>query len=214
MRSQQTHSDQAAELNHIINRALTDPSETNLQAVGALVTRQNVYRLAERVRRRATVLTRHNRKDYQNLQHRRDALIMVLYAKTSPAGWANAWCDGSSITHDDGCRAGIGAIVFSPDAHRLAQTSVFVGNKTAFEAEVQAIIRTLQICASLNITKVRIHTDNKGLVQLWREHRQDSRLTTIRHHAREFEKLQIRAIPRLHNQATNALAKRAALSDR
>jgi len=207
MQIQPAQADQVRELNQVIDDALTDSREQNRQAVCASATPQNIFRLAERVRRRATLMTRRKRKNVQILLHQRDTLIMALYAKITPPGWANVWCDGSSISHHDERRAGIGVIVFSSDAHRLAQASVYVGNKTAFEAEVQAIVHALDICASHNITKVRIHTDNKGLAQLWREHRQDSRMTIIREHAKNIEKLQIRALPRVHNQAANALAK-------
>lgn len=197
------------ELNHIIDRVLDDPSEAHQHVILDLVTHYNVYNLAERVRRRSTLLLRSRRKNHQNLLALRDTLIMALYAENSPAGWANAFCDGSSVTVNYERHGGIGVIIYSQTGECIAQTSLPVGNKNAFEAEVEAVALAIHTATAHNLARIRIHTDNKALAYLWRGHRQDSRLAAIYRLAARIEKLQIRAIPRLHNQAANRLAKQA-----
>lgn len=212
MQFQPTHLNHTRDLNQIIDGALNDPTRSHLQAILTLVTPNNVYRLAERVRRLSTRLIRHKHKNTKNLLAVRDALIMALYAEISPAGWANAWCDGSSMIHNDEHRAGVGVVIYSQRWQCIAQTSRAEGNKTAFEAEIQAIAFALDTAMVHHLPRIRVHTDNKALAQLWREHRRDSRLAAIRERAANFERLQICAIPRLHNQAANRLAKQAASS--
>jgi ribonuclease HI len=191
---------------------LNDPTGPYHQAILALITPNNVYRFAERVRRRSTRLIRCKQKNGKNLLAIRDALIMSLYAETAPPGWVNAWCDGSSVTHNNERRAGVGVVIFSQHWDCIAQISRAEGNKTAFEAEIKAVAFTLDTAVAHNITRIRVHTDNKALAHLWRQHRRDARLAEIRKRAANFMKLQICAIPRLHNQAANRLAKQAASS--
>ncbi|WAK02095.1 reverse transcriptase-like protein [Methylobacter sp. YRD-M1] len=54
-----------------------------------------------------------------------------------------------------------------------------------------------------------LYTDNRGLVQLWNEHRGDNRLSDLRRQAASLERFILRALPRLHNQPANALARAA-----
>ena len=196
----------------MIDRALNNPIEAHLHAIVALVTSYNLYRLAERVRRRATFLMRAEKGDCRKLLAVRDALIMALYAANAPAGWANAFCDGSSLSRNNERHAGIGVIVLSESGQRITQLFSYIGNKSAFEAEAQAVSVVLRAAVKLHLSRIRVHTDNKALVRLWREHRRDTRLDAIRAHVAQVEKLQLCAIPRLHNQAANNLAKQAALS--
>ena len=91
----------------------------------------------------------------------------------------------------------------------ISQTGRYVGAKTAFDAEVTALTAVLDLALAYNIERLRVHTDSKALVQLWHEQRDDPRLEAIRLRGVRFKALQFRAIPRLHNQVANALAKRA-----
>jgi len=55
-----------------------------------------------------------------------------------------------------------------------------------------------------------LYTDNRGLLQLWDEHRGDNRLNELRRQAASLKRFILRAIPRLHNQPANAPARAAA----
>jgi ribonuclease HI len=136
---------------------------------------------------------------------------MALYADRAPAGGASAWCDGSSIKRDSTHHAGIGAILMDASGKVVAQLSLPAGDKTAFEAEVAALVAVMEMALEHNIEQLRIYTDSKALTQLWHEQRQDPRLAPIHPFAARFRRLHIRPIPRLHNQAANALARRASL---
>ena len=65
---------------------------------------------------------------------------------------------------------------------------------------------------SIGANRLWLYTDNWGLVQLWNEHRDDNRLNELRRLAASLEKFTLRAIPRLHNQPANALARAARTS--
>jgi ribonuclease HI len=84
-----------------------------------------------------------------------------------------------------------------------------VGCKTAFEAELTALTVVLEIALAHDIDRLRVHTDSKALVQLWQQHREDPRLAPVRALGARFAGLHLHAIPRLHNQVANALAKQA-----
>lgn len=212
MQSQSPDPFQARELNQIIDRILINSTGANFQAICSRVTSNNVYGLAERVRRRSTKLMHYKYKNAKNLLAVRDTLIMALYAAISPTGWANAWCDGSSVPHNNDRHAGVGVVIYSRHWYCIAQISRAIGNKTALEAEIQAIACALDTAMAYHITRIRVHTDNKALAQLWRANRNDARLTVIHELAVNFERLHIYAIPRLHNQTANRLAKQAASS--
>ena len=207
---QTTRHNEARSLNLIIDRALIQPGKHHQQAVVALVENHDVERLADRIRRRATYLGRGLRQQAQQILSVRDELVMSLYASLTPTGWANAWCDGSSIKHDNRLSAGIGAIIVDTTNRCVAQISRNIGNKSAFEAEIAALVATLEIARLKHLECIRVHSDNKALVQLWHERRNDPRMIPIRQIARDLKRLQIRPIPRRHNQVANALAKQAA----
>lgn len=212
MRSQLTQREQAHLLNQVIDHALTQPTASHQQEVLALVTHQDVERLAERIRRRATWLGHHKRQQAQPILATRDELIMALYTRLTPEGWANAWCDGSSRKCNSTCHAGIGIILLDATGKRVTDISRYVGNKSAFDAEVAALVMALETAAGQHIDRLRVHTDSKALAQLWHERREDPRLVPIHQLTSSFKRIQIRAIPRLHNQAADALAKQAATS--
>lgn len=204
-----TRRDDTRLLNQIIDHALTEPGPAQQQALLALVTPENLQALAERLRRRATRLGRRERQQAQDILAVRNELLMALYAAIAPAGWANAWCDGSSIKDNATHRAGIGAVIMDTSGKCIAKISHSVGEKTAFEAEIAALVAVLESAVAHDIERLRVHTDCKALVQLWCEQRDDQRLAAIQSYLSRCKRLEIQAIPRLHNQTAHALAKQA-----
>jgi ribonuclease HI len=201
----------ASDLNPIIDIALLQPAPAHSHALAVLMQKHDAQRLIERVRRRATLLSRQRRGQARQIIESRDRLIMALHGHLAPLGFANAWCDGSSIKHNTVRYAGIGVVLF--DAHEVCVTQIsrYIGGQSAFDAEIAALVAALQSAATNGIKRLRIHTDSKALGQLWHEKRDDARLAPIRSELDGIEQLQIRVIPRLHNQVANALAKQAAL---
>ncbi len=201
--------DEARLLNQLIDRALLQPSTQHRGELLALARQHATQRLAERVRQRATRLGRHTPEHAQRLLSNRDELIMALYAGATPEGWANAWCDGSSSRQASERHAAVGVVLMDVGGKCISQTSRYVGGKSAFEAELTALKAAMDIALAHNIERLRVHTDSKALVQLWHERWDDPRLTDVRLLGARFRGLHIRAIPRLHNQVANALARRA-----
>jgi len=209
MQSFKTRRDQARFLNRVIDRALLQPTPQHRNALLAQARLRETPRLAERVRQRATRLGRHEPALARALLSRRDDLTMALYADLAPPGWANAWCDGSSSRQASGLHAGVGVVVLDASGTCIGETGRYVGDKTAFQAELTALMLVLEIALAHDIERLRVHTDSKALAQLWQEHRQDPRLAPVRALGSRFKGLHIDAIPRLHNQVANALAKQA-----
>ncbi len=135
---------------------------------------------------------------------------MDLYASLSPVGWATAWCDGSSIHTDNIRAAGTGVVMVDTKGKCIAKTGRFIGDKSAFEAETDALVMVLETARRNHIKNLRVYTDSKALAQLWQKRREDPRLTRVRQVAKDLKQLEVYAIPRLHNQTANALAKQAA----
>ena len=210
MQSFKTRRDEARFLNQVIDRALFQPNTQHLEELLSLAKTRDTQCLAERVRQRATWLGRHEREQTQHILSNRDELIMALYASLAPEGWANAWCDGSSLRQASELHAGIGAVLLDTTGKCIRQISRYVGGKSAFEAEVIALVAVLEDALIHHIERLRVHSDCKALVQLWHEQREDPRLAPVRLLNSRFKGLHISAIPRLHNQVANALAKRAA----
>lgn len=210
MQRQHTRREQTRILNTVIDNALLQPCSHQQQQVLKLGADHSVDHLAERIRRRATRLGRQHPQLHHNILITRDELITQLYASLAPNGWATAWCDGSSIKQQPVRAAGIGVIVMDASGVNIERISRFIGNRTAFAAEIMAVVAALEIAGHHNIEKLRVYTDNKALVQLWCTQREDPRLQSIRQAAEKLKHLEILAIPRLHNQIANALAKQAA----
>lgn len=202
--------DEARYLNQVIDRALLEPTPAHQRETQALARDRDAQRLAERIRRRATWLGRHERGSTQQILAIRDELIMSLYAGLAPEGWASAWCDGSSIKRASTLRAGIGVVLMGPTGECIARISRYVGENSAFEAEVAALVAALETASEHHVERIRLHSDSRALVQLWQEKRKDRRLDPVHALVSRFKRIDIRAIPRLHNQAANALAKQAA----
>lgn len=204
-----TRRQQAQRLNTVIEQALLTPSLQHQQQLLQLTTTIPVRQLAERIRKRATLLSKRQRGDTRQLLAERDELIMALYASRVPRGWACAWCDGSSSKLASHYQAGIGGILWDSKSDVIAHFSRAIGEYRAYEAELAAVAATISTALAQQQRRLWVFTDNHGLAQLWREHRNDTRLAEIRRLVSELERFALQALPRQHNQAANALAKKA-----
>jgi ribonuclease HI len=162
--------------------------------------------LADKVRRRATQLARRMRAQRTALIQARDAIILALYARAAPKGWMTAWCDGSAKTGDAQHLAGIGGVLADHDGHVMAQVAHKLTGKSALGAEIAAASAVLTLAHDAGIARVRLHTDCKGLVDLWLNRRGDPRLAALRAQAVRLNRLQMRLVPRQHNQKAHRLA--------
>ncbi len=202
--------DETRALNQLVDRALLQPTDYHRWKILESAQHRDLQRLIERIRRRATRLGRRERGKAADILAARDELVMAIYASLAPEGWTNAWCDGSSVKLGSTRSAGIGVILTNATGKRIARISRFVGDRSAFEAEVAALVAALETASAHNIERVRVNTDSKALAQLWQTRRRDPRLASLHRVASRFKGIQIRAIPRRHNQAAHALAQRAA----
>jgi ribonuclease HI len=192
--------ERARRLNRAIDRALIEPAEADVAALRYLGRHVPPAELAERVRRRAARLGARRAGVV-----RRDALIAALYAAAAPRGWFSAWCDGSSARAAPG-RAGLGGLVMDPDGRVAARVSRAVRGLDALAAEIAAAAAVLQAALDRGAARLRLHTDCVTLARLWHEKRGDRRLESLRALAGRFRRLDIRAIPRAHNQPAHRLA--------
>lgn len=170
----------------------------------------NIAQLAERIRKRATLLSKRRRDESKQILLERDELILALYASDVPPGWACAWCDGSSIKLDGQRRTGIGGILMDPGGMIIERFNRTIGEQDAFAAELAAVAAVIRVAVAQQQLRLRVYTDNFGLANLWREKRDDSRLAELRELSGKMERFSLHSIPRLHNQPANALARQAA----
>lgn len=204
-----TRRKQAQLVNTVIDQALLVPSSQHQQQLVNVTNTIPITPLAERVRKRATLLGKRHKGDISQLLATRDELIMALYAATVPQGWACAWCDGSSIKLDAHYQAGIGGIVMDSKGSVIIRISRTIGDYHAYEAELAAVAAVINSALEYQLRRLWVFTDNHGLAQLWQEHRDDYRLVEIRHLASDLDRFALQALPRHHNQPANALAKAA-----
>jgi ribonuclease HI len=209
MQSAITRRQQAQRFNTVIDQALLAPSLQPQQQLLQLTNTIPVRQLAERIRKRATLLGKRQRGDTRQLLAGRDELIMTLYASTVPQGWACAWCDGSSIKLDSQYQAGIGGILTDSNGSVIARISRAIGDHHAYEAELMAVTAIISTALEHQQQRLWVFTDNHGLAQLWQEHRDDNRLAEIRRLVSDLDRFALQALPRQHNQPANALAKMA-----
>ena len=209
MHSSITRRQQAQQVNTVIDQALLAPSLQHQQQLLRLTNTIPVRQLAERIRKRATLIGKRQRGNTHQLLAERDELIMALYASTVPQGWACAWCDGSSLKLNSHYQAGIGGIVADSNGNVIAHFSRTIGDHCAFEAELAALAAVISTAAAYQQRRLWVFTDNHGLAQLWQEHRDDSRLAEIRCLASDLDRFALQALLRQHNQPANALAKKA-----
>lgn len=198
------HPQASRDLNALIDAALLDPHRHETWALARAFPRADVTTLCERVRRRATVLARRARTQASAILEARDRLIQALYARDSPRGWCTAWCDGS------GAQPGaVGGVLADAHARVTEQWSRLVPARDPFATEIAALATAFEIAAAHGAARLRVYTDCVALVRLWHEHRADARLAVARACARQLAHVQLRALPRLHNQLANRLARAA-----
>ena len=212
MPSHITRRQQAQRSNTIIDIALVSPSSANKQQVLHLTSTYAIEQLAERIRKRATLLGKRQREDTQDILMARDEIILALYAAKVPEGWGCAWCDGSSFKRDSQRCAGIGGILMDSNKTIIARFSHAIGGQKAFAAELTALEAVIRSAMDHKQQRLWVYTDNVGLARLWHEHRNDERLVRIRELVSALKQFALRDIPRLHNQPANALAQQAAKS--
>jgi ribonuclease HI len=196
--------DIARNLNARIDAALLDPTHQRAWAVSRALPRLELAALAERVRRRATLLARRARPQTAAILDARDNLIQALYARDSPRGWCTAWCDGAS---DAPRTAGIGGLLVDLEGQVIGHWSRAIAPRDPFTTEIAALAATLEFAAAHGVDRLRVYTDCVALVRLWHEHRTDDRLRKVRARTARIERVQLRALPRWHNQPAHRLAR-------
>ncbi len=195
------------EITAAIDRALTGRARMDREALPGLRTGQTVAALAERVRQRAAALARRHPAPGR-IERRRDRLILALYARAAPAGWACGWCDGSCAPGDPP-RAGFGGLLLDSTGRLLRRISRRQIAHDAFASEIAALTALMETAIRAGVRRLRVHTDCAALARMWREQRTDPRLAAVRAAAAGLERLELRVIPRLHNQPADRLARRA-----
>jgi ribonuclease HI len=201
----------AGQLNEVIDHYLLDATEQHLDACRRLCRMHNVTALAERARRRATVLSKTNSAHAAHILRARDTLILQIYAETAPKGSFCGWCDASSIEYRGQRAAALGGLLLDPRQRLVARVARIIGRSAAFEAEIAACEALLQTALRHGAERIRVHTDCSALVSLWCAKRHDPRLLKLLTLARRFRHVDLRRIPRLHNQSANRLARTVAL---
>jgi len=206
-----TLQNQAQQLNVVVDNALLAPTDENCERLRQLARASAPPGLlAERIRRCTTLLAKQRNYDRTALLHLRDELILIVYAAVVPKGWICGWADGASFKTDGHRQAGIGGLLVDSSGTVIERIIRLIGEESAFAAELAALIAVMQCVTERQQKRLWLYTDNWGLVQLWNEHRDDNRLNELRRLAASLEKFTLRAIPRLHNQPANALARAAA----
>ena len=178
----------ARRLNSAIDCALREPSFENRQRVVQLRPAQDTVSLAERVRRRTTVLSRSEPSLSEKILNARDALISAIYAHTLPEKWFTGWCDGSKMETRLGDIAGIAGIITDRNGEIVARVVRSERGIDPFEAEIAALEALLETALEHGVEQIRAHTDCPALIQLWKQRRDDPRLTRIRSLAKHFRR--------------------------
>nr|WP_302848283.1 reverse transcriptase-like protein [Nitrosomonas sp. Nm34] len=78
--------------------------------------------------------------------------------------------------------------------------------KDSFNAELTAVVVIMKAALRYDQRQLRVYCDNYGLIQLWREQRNDSCLSEIRRLAASLGRFSLHPIPRQHNQPAHRLA--------
>lgn len=195
--------------NTLIDQALLMPSPEHRRQVVHLLETGSLMRLAERVRRRAARFAKRDATQARSVLQVRDELIQHLYLAASPRGWCCGWSDGACRKTGAQRRAGIGVILMDSDGQILQRLGRETGDMCAFDAELCAVAELIALAVEMGKSRLMSYTDNAGLVQLWHAQREDLRLAEIRRLSRQLERFDMRAVPRLHNQPANALARQA-----
>ncbi len=193
----------------IIDQALAEPSERSCNAVVTMLSSMEPEKLAERVRRRATILCRQQPQACRQILRVRDRLILVIYGKAAHVQAFSAWCDASLKVTDGKTVAAISGLMLSPQGKLIAIIVDLTEKRDAVEAEAAAVTAVMQAALQRHVNRLRIHSDCLALVRLWLERREDLRLVEINQLANQFYNFEMYYIPRLHNQPADKLAKMA-----
>lgn len=196
-------------LNPVVDQALLRSSPAARRALLRLADDWDTADLAERLRRRATTLARRRAAPTPAILRERDGLILALYARAAPPGWSSAWCDGSAARGPAGRSARVGGLLLNSAGRVLSRISRAHAACDPFEAEIAALAAILQAARRQRVARLRVHTDCVALARLWYGQRDDPRLAAVHALARAFRRLDLRAVPREHNQPAHALARRA-----
>jgi ribonuclease HI len=195
--------EQRLSINPVVDAALHEPGDASRVALLRLRRQVGTTALAERVRRRAAVLGHRMRKAARAIHGRRDELIEAIYAAATPPGCCSAWSDGSTRRDD---HAGLGGIVLDRDGHRIASIQRTLEPMTPLATEIAALEAVLRVAHDHGVERLRLHTDCRALVELWRSAGEPA-LVRARALAQGFRKFELRVVPRLHNQPANMLAR-------
>jgi len=80
-----------------------------------------------------------------------------------PDGWVNVWTDGACSSNGNrGAKAGVG--VYFGDGSPLNISEPVVGRATNNMAEIQAVTRAAETAVKAGMTKIRVNTDSKFLI--------------------------------------------------
>lgn len=206
MTSAQNRQRRTRRINDLIDRALLQPTDAHLREAVRLRTTAGVANLAGRVRRWGALLARREREQRAEIQRARDHFILAIYADATPAGWYTAWCDGS-VAAERRAGAGIGGLVMDPEGRIVAQLARRVPDLAPFEAEIAALAETLRVARARGAQRLRVYTDCDALARAWQRRRDGPRLQAVAVPAKAFRRLEVRTLPRLHNQPAHRLAK-------
>lgn len=132
--------------------------------------------------------------------------------KGDPALWM-VHIDGGAVPNPG--RMGMGAVMVAPSGqrHTLSQASHATGCNN--EAELRALMTTLEALKSLGASTALVHTDNSILVEQLMVHNSPpiARLAALFEQARAelalFERVDLKWIPRHRNGEADALARQA-----
>lgn len=199
----------ARRLNLLIDMALREPTDEHRHHFLQLASHHDISTVADRIRRRATLLIRRERIAGVPIVTARDSLILTLYANAAPKGWFCGWFDGSTICSDQRCISGIGGILTNPQGKEITQFGKYAGALPPFETEIVAAQTILESALQHGVERIRVYTDCRALLELWLKKREDTRLAILRSLAMRFKRIELRLIPRRHNHPANQLARNA-----
>lgn len=212
MVSTDSRKEAARRLNFLVDRALTDPGAVQTRAVLDHASPGSLHRLVDRIRRRATVISKRHAQSSQQILLARNQLVLRINAHLLGENVAAGWCDGSSVEIDGERSAGVGGLLMTHEGNIIASISNHAGRLDAFKAEIAALAAILREALEHGVERVVIHTDCRALSAMWQQRRDDPRIASVRALAREFDSIKLRCIPRRHNGPAHTLAKKAALA--
>lgn len=192
-----------------IDHALIEPGTSAFNEVVDAISSLEARKLAELVRRRATLLSRQMPDMARRILRVRDRLILFIYARDVPLETYSGWCDASLKQTPGETIAAISGLLISPSGRLIHWLSRRAEEDDAVRAEAMAVSEVMRAAIENGVERLRVHNDCAALIQLWLEQRDDPRLEILRRLAGRLHRFELHAIPRLHNQPADRLAKRA-----